>query len=46
LLNGDEAEGCGDNQTRDQIDGRHSFRLRLVQSGFQHGGDAAEPQLS
>src|SRR5271167_674147 len=33
-------------QTRDQIDGGHSFRLRLVQSGFQHGSDAAEPQLS
>jgi|ERR1017187_820861 hypothetical protein len=33
-------------QARDQIDGRHGFGLRLVQSGFQHGGDAAEPELS
>jgi len=30
-------------QTRNQIDRRHGFGLRLMQSGFQHGGDAAEP---
>jgi hypothetical protein len=33
-------------QTRDQIDRRHGFGLRLAQSGFQHGGCAAEPELS
>ena len=33
-------------QTGDQIDRRHGFGLRLVQSGFQHGGYAAEPELS
>ncbi len=33
-------------QARDQIDRRHGFGLRLVQSGFQHGGHAAEPELS
>jgi hypothetical protein len=33
-------------QARDQIDGRHGFSLRVMQSGFQHGGDAAEPELS
>src|ERR1035438_143220 len=33
-------------QTRDEIDGRHGFGLSLMQSGFQNGGDAAEPQLS
>ena len=31
---------------RDQIDGRHGFGLRLAQSGFQHGGCTAEPELS
>ena len=38
-------EFVGD-QTRDQIDRRHGFGLRLAQSGFQHGGHAAEPELS
>jgi len=33
-------------QTRDQIDRRHRLGLGLAQSGFQHGGDAAEPELS
>ena len=33
-------------QARDQIDRRHGFGLRLAQAGFQHGGHAAEPQLS
>src|SRR6202158_5290739 len=33
-------------QTRDQIDRRHGFGLCLAQSGFQHGGGAAEPELS
>ncbi len=33
-------------QAGDQIDRRHGFRLRLAQSGFQHGGCAAEPELS
>jgi hypothetical protein len=33
-------------QTRDQIDRRHGFGLGLTQSGFQHSGDAAEPELS
>ena len=33
-------------QTRDQIDRRHGFALGLAQSGFQHGGYAAEPELS
>ena len=33
-------------QARDQIDRRHRLGLRLVQARFQHGGDAAEPQLS
>ena len=34
------------NQTRDQIDRGHGFGLGLTQSGFQHSGDAAEPELS
>ena len=38
-------EFVGD-QTRDQIDGRHGFGLRLMQTCFQHGGHAAEPELS
>ena len=33
-------------QARDQIDRRHGLGLRLVQARFQHGGNAAEPQLS
>ena len=33
-------------QTGDQIDRRHRFGLGLAQSGFQHSGDAAEPELS
>jgi len=33
-------------QARDQIDGRHRFGLSLVQPGFQHGGDSAQPELS
>ena len=33
-------------QTRDQIDRRHGFGLRLVESGFQHSGHTAEPELS
>jgi hypothetical protein len=33
-------------QARDQIDRRHGLGLRLVQACFQHGGDAAQPQLS
>ena len=33
-------------QARDQIDRRHGLSLRLAQTRFQHGGDAAEPQLS
>src|SRR6266581_4106213 len=33
-------------QTGDQIDRRHGFSLRLTQSGFQHGGGTAEPELS
>ncbi|HEX6496609.1 MAG TPA: hypothetical protein VF018_14060 [Acidobacteriaceae bacterium] len=33
-------------QARDQIDRRHGFGLSLMQAGFQHGGYAAEPQLS
>src|SRR5688572_1926321 len=33
-------------QTRDQVDRRHRFGLRLAQSGFQHCGHAAEPELS
>ena len=31
---------------RDQIDGRHGFRLGLAEASFQHGGHAAEPQLA
>jgi hypothetical protein len=38
------AQLVGD-QARDQIDRRHGFALGLAQSRFQHGGDAAEPQL-
>jgi hypothetical protein len=39
--------GPGHNdKTRDQIDRRHGFGLGLVQARFEHGGDAAEPQLS
>jgi hypothetical protein len=33
------------NQTRDQIDGRHGFGLRLSQSGFQNLGHAAQAEL-
>jgi len=33
-------------QARDQIDRRHGFGLGLAQARFEHGGDAAEPQLS
>ena len=33
-------------QTGDQIDRRHGLGLRLAQSGLQHGGSAAEPELS
>jgi hypothetical protein len=33
-------------QTRDQINRRHGLGLGLVQSSFQHGGDATEPELS
>jgi hypothetical protein len=33
-------------QTGDQVYRRHGFGLRLAQSGFQHGGGAAEPELS
>jgi hypothetical protein len=33
-------------QTRDQIDGRHGFGLGLAQACFQHGRDAAEPELA
>ena len=33
-------------QTGDQIDWRHGFGLRLSQSGFQHGGGSAKPELS
>jgi hypothetical protein len=34
------------NEARDQIDGRHGFRLGLAEAGFQHGGHTAEPQLT
>jgi hypothetical protein len=33
-------------QTREQINRRHGLGLGLVQSSFQHGGDATEPELS
>jgi hypothetical protein len=33
-------------QARDEIDGRHGLGLGLADSGFQHGGHAAEPELS
>jgi hypothetical protein len=33
-------------QARHQINGRHGFCLSLAQSSFEHGGHAAEPQLS
>src|SRR5471030_1428861 len=33
-------------QARDEIDGRHGLGLGLAQTRFQHGSDAAEPQLS
>src|SRR5690349_16301428 len=30
-------------EDRDQIDRRHGFHLRLLQSGFQHAGHTAQP---
>ena len=33
-------------QARDQVDRRHGFGLCLAQSGFEHGGHAAEPELA
>jgi len=32
-------------QARDQIDGSHTFGLSLMETCFQHGSHAAEPQL-
>jgi len=33
-------------QAGDPIDRRHGFGLRLAQSGFQHIGHTAQPELS
>jgi hypothetical protein len=33
-------------QARDQIDRSHGFCLSLMESGFDYGSDAAEPELS
>ena len=38
-------EFVGD-QAGDQVDGGHRFGLRLAQSGLEHGGHAAQPELS
>src|SRR5579871_626782 len=34
------------NETREQINGGHGFGLCLPQPGFQHFGDATEPELA
>ena len=32
-------------QAGDEVDGRHRFSLRLMDSGFEHGSHAAEAEL-
>ena len=39
------SEFVGD-QAGDEVDGGHGFGLRLAQAGFEHGGHAAQAQLS
>ena len=38
------SEFVGD-QAGEEVDGGHGFGLGLVETGFEHGGDAAQPQL-